>query len=341
MKKKQSNKKYLTPINIFHQKPLHGLQKSKKRFALIVVVPFMTYLLLWTLLPYAWVILLSFFRYSPRRTGGFFLGLGGSNPYIGLKHYVDMLNFSGNAPRHIKLFHIALKNTILFSFIVVPLNLLITVPLAVLVNNVRVRGLTKVLRTVFFIPVITSSVGVGIMWGYIFHPQKGILNSILSEIANQRIAISWLRDVNLTLAGIPIALLSIIVAYLWFDLGYNFIIFSAGLQNIPDSLIEAAEIDGASGITVFTKVILPLLRPQILLTSILTMISAFQMYDLIQVMTEGGPNNQTRVIILDIFQNAFRYERMGFAAAASIVFFVIVLIISLVQKRVLQYDWEY
>ncbi len=337
----RSKNKHLSHKIFNLQQPLSGLEKSKKRFALIVVVPFMTYLLLWTLIPYAWVILLSFFKYSPRRDGGFFLGLGGSNPFIGLKHYKDMLNFADDAPRHIQLFHIALKNTILFSFIVVPLNLLITIPLAVLVNNVRVRGLTKVLRTVFFVPVITSSVGVGIMWGYIFNPQKGILNSIISEIVNQRIAISWLRDVNLNLAGIPIALFSIIIAYLWFDIGYNFIIFSAGLQNIPDSLIEAAEIDGASGPTVFTKIILPLLRPQILLTSILTMISAFQMYDLVQVMTKGGPNHQTRVIILDVFQNAFRNERMGFAGAESIVFFAIVIIISLVQKRVLQHDWEY
>jgi ABC-type sugar transport system permease subunit len=168
-----------------------------------------------------------------------------------------------------------------------------------------------------------------------------VFNLLLSELLGKRIAVSWLRDATLVVAGVPVPLIAILIAYLWMDLGYNFVIFLAGLQNIPESVMEAAEIDGTGPLQKLRRITIPLLTPQILLTSVLTMISAFQIYDLVQVMTEGGPNHTTRVIILDIFLNAFRHQQMGWAAAVSIVFFAVVLVISIVQTRLLRQDWEY
>jgi multiple sugar transport system permease protein len=119
------------------------------------------------------------------------------------------------------------------------------------------------------------------------------------------------------------------------------VIFIAALQAIPPSLRNAARVDGAGPLQVFRKVTLPLLKPTILLAAVLTTISAFQVFELFQVMTLGGPANQTRALSLDIYESAFRFQRMGWSAAVSMVLFVIVLVVSMVQTRMLRSSWEY
>ena len=179
------------------------------------------------------------------------------------------------------------------------------------------------------------------MWEYIYHPQRGLLNGIQTLIGGRLVGTNWTGDQSLVFLGIPVALLAVIVAYLWQDLGYNLVIFIAALQSIPESIKDAARIDGTSSWQMFRYIILPLLKPTILLASVLTVISAFQVFDIIQVMTEGGPNDQTRVLLLDIYNNAFRFQRMGWASAVSVVLFLAVLVISLVQTRLLRTEWEY
>jgi len=179
------------------------------------------------------------------------------------------------------------------------------------------------------------------MWGYIYHPQRGLLNAILSLFAGKLVGINWIGDPNLVFSGVPLALFAIIIAYLWQDLGYNMVIFIAALQGIPQSIKDAARIDGANWWQMFTRIILPLLTPTILLVAILTMISAFQVFDIIQVMTDGGPNDQTQVLLLNIYNYAFRYQRMGWAASVSLVLFLLILSISFAQSRLLRSEWEY
>jgi ABC-type sugar transport system permease subunit len=164
---------------------------------------------------------------------------------------------------------------------------------------------------------------------------------LIGKFTGKVTVIAWISDPNLVYFGLPVALLAIIVAYLWQDIGYNLVIFIAALQAIPRSVTDAARVDGANPWQVFRHITLPLLKPTILLASILTMISAFQVFELFQVMTEGGPDGQTLSLSLDIYRNAFRYERMGWAAAISVVLFLIVLVISLVQTRLLRTKWEY
>jgi len=151
----------------------------------------------------------------------------------------------------------------------------------------------------------------------------------------------WISDPRLEFLGLPVPLLFVVVAYLWQDIGYNLVIFIAALQAIPPSLKNAALIDGAGSLQVFRKVTLPLLKPTIMLAAVLTTISAFQVFDLFQVMTQGGPANQTRAMSLDIYESAFRFQRMGWSAAVSVVLFVVVLTISAVQSRMLRSNWEY
>lgn len=318
----------------------HGREGSKRVFILSAVTPMVLYAAFWILLPILWAVALSFFEYSARRQGGPILGLGGENPFVGLKHYLAMLDFSQEAPLEVRQFHTSAKTTLLFAFLVVPLNLALTLPLAAMIESVGRRWRVG-FRTIYFLPVVTSSVGVAIMWGYILHPQRGFLNGFLSQIMGKLTVINWTGDASLTIGPIPVALLAVIIAYLWQDIGYNLIIFIAALQSIPDSIKDAATIDGANGRQMFFHVTLPLLRPTILLVAVLTMISAFQVFDIIQVMTNGGPDMQTRVLVIDIYNNAFRFQRMGWAAAVSVVLFLMVLVISLMQNRLLRSDWEY
>ena len=320
--------------------PGHGRDGSKRVFILSAITPMVLYMAFWTLLPILWALALAFFEYSARRQGGPILGLGGENPFVGLKHFRNMLDFSEDASLEVRQFHISVKTTLMFAFLVVPLNLAITLPLAAMIESVG-RAFKIGFRTIFFLPIVTSSVGVAIMWGYILHPQRGFLNGALTIINGKLTVINWTGDASLTVGFIPVALLAVIIAYLWQDIGYNLLIFIAALQAIPESIKEAAIIDGANGRQLFFHITLPLLKPTIFLASVLTMISAFQVFDIIQVMTRGGPNEQTRVMVIDIYDNAFRFQRMGWAAAVSVVLFVIVLIITLIQNRLLKSEWEY
>ncbi|MCD6356871.1 MAG: sugar ABC transporter permease [Anaerolineaceae bacterium] len=324
----------------FFQRFTKGRDAAKNRFITGFVSPLVLYMAFWTLFPLLWGFALAFFKYNARRAGGPFLGLGGDNPFIGLGNFKAMLDFSPDAPLEVEQFHIGVKITLLFALLVVPLNLTLTLPLAVLVESVH-KKLRGFFRTIFFLPVLAPSVGVAIMWGYIFHPQRGLLNAIIGKFSGKLIGINWTGDPKLVVMGIPIALFAVIIAYLWQDYGYNMVIFIAALQGIPDGIKDAAKIDGANWWQMFTKITLPLLSPTIMLTSVLTMISAFQVFDVIQIMTNGGPKNQTQVLLLNIYSYAFRYQRMGWAAAVSVFLFLMVLSISLVQSRLLKSDWEY
>jgi ABC-type sugar transport system permease subunit len=326
-------------------RPTRGRRRSPNdaaqgRFIFGALSPLVVYLAVFSLLPIVWAVTLSFFDYSARRDGSSIGGLGGDNPYIGLANYRQMFDFSDTAPKEVGDFRNGLKVTALFTVLVVPLNLLITLPLAALIESVH-RRTRPVFRTVFFLPVLTSAVAVAIMWQFILDPQRGLLSGALSKITGEPVVEGWISDPNLDFLGLPVPLLFVVVAYLWQDIGYNLVIFIAALQAIPPSLKNAAVVDGGSSLQIFRKVTLPLLKPTIMLCAVLTTIGAFQVFELFQVMTLGGPANQTRSMSLDIYESAFRFQRMGWSAAVSVVLFVVVLVISAVQSRMLRSTWEY
>lgn len=312
-----------------------GRRAAERRFILGVTIPTLLYIAVFSALPIVWAFALMFFKYSPQRAGGPILGLGGNNPFVGLEHFRTMLEGTSLQAR---LFRISLKNTVIFAFLVLPLNLAITLPLAAIIESVHER-IKSIVRAIYFLPAVTSSVGVALMWGYIYHPQQGLLNAIIRALGGKPIA--WLSDPRATFLGIPVAMWAVIIAYLWQDYGYNLVIFIAALQGIPQELKEAAMIDGASSWRVFWHITVPLLRPTLLFVCVMTMLSSFQVFDVIQVMTNGGPNHQTRVLVLDIYENAFRYQRMGWAAATAFVLLVLMVVVTLVQMRLLRTEWEY
>jgi ABC-type sugar transport system permease subunit len=178
------------------------------------------------------------------------------------------------------------------------------------------------------------------MWGFVFHPQQGLLNSIIRAVGLTPPR-SWLTDPQAFVFGIPLAMIAVIIAYVWQDFGYNLVIFIAALQGIPREIKDVTRIDGASAWEEFRYVTLPLLRPTLLLVCTLTMISSFQVFVIFHVMTGGGPQNQTRSLTMNIYENAFRFQNMGWAASMSLVLFAMILLVTLVQFRLLRTDWEY
>ena len=314
-----------------------GVTGKQKLFVGSALTPVMLYLMFWVLFPIIWVILLSFFQYSDRAGGGGLLGLGGENAFIGLDNFKEM--FIGDTLEG-KTSRVSLANTLIFSFLYLPLNLLITLPLAVAIEAVARRSWKTSFRFIYFLPALAAAVGVALMWSYLYHPQRGLINMMLKAVglAPQ----IWLSNPRAYFLGIPLAMWSVTIAYLWRDMGYNLIIFIASLQGIPRDFKEAATVDGANTWHIFWRVTLPLLQPTLLLVCVLTMISSFQVFDIFQVMTNtGNPQNQTRVLMLDLYLNAFRYQSMGFASAEAIVLFIVILFVTVIQLRVLRTTWEY
>lgn len=318
-------------------KPQSQSARSARGMVAGTISPLVFYLVVLSIFPVIWAVLLAFFDYSPRRTGGPVLGLGGNNPFVGVHYFKEMAT---STSRDARIFRNSLSNTVLFAMVVLPLNLIITLPLAALIESVHER-VKAIFRALYFLPVVTSSVGVAVMWGYIFNAQYGLLNSGLKQLDITPVA--WLQDPRAQYFGIPAAMLAVIIAYIWQDYGYNLVIYIAALQGVPDTLKEAARIDGATALQIFRYVTLPLLRPTIMITSVLTMISSFQVFDIIQVMTRGGPGRigKTDVMLLEVYNSAFRYDKMGWAAAISLVLFLLVMVVTVVQMRLLRSDWEY
>jgi len=316
------------------KKPKGGLVISKRRWVTSVTVPLILYESL-GLFVLGWAFVLIFFDYSPGRVGGAILGLGGSNPFIGLGHFIEMIK---GTSVQANLFRTSLRNTVIFAVAILPLNLAITLPLAWLLESIGTR-VKALYRTIYFLPVLTSSVGVALIWMTMYDPQAGWINAIIRAFHGTPVA--WLSDPRAGIANVSVAMWAVILAYLWQDYGYNMVIFIAALQGIPQELREAALIDGANPWQAFIKISLPLIRPTMLFVCVMTMLSSFQIFDIIQVMTNGGPSNQTQVLMLDIYKSAFRYQNMGWAAAESFVLFLIVMGVTIFQMRVLRTNWEY
>jgi len=313
------------------------LTAKQRRFAYTSLTPILLYMGLFTLFPIIFAMVMSFFSYSPIRDGSGFLELGGANPFVGIKNYIEL--FTGTS-KPAEVFRLAVKNTFLFTALVLPLNLVITLPLAVILESIGSRFKT-IFRAIYFLPTISSSVALVIIWAYMYAPGWGLLSIMIKSVGLVPPK-SWLADPNTIYFGVPLAMICVVVAHVWQDFGYNLVIFVAALQGIPQTLREAARVDGANAWQEFWLVVVPLLRRTVLLASVLTVISSLQVFVIFQLLTRGGPKNQTQTMLLSIYENAFRFaNNLGLSAAMSMVLFIIILIFTVVQFRILRTDWEY
>ena len=213
-------------------------------------------------------------------------------------------------------FYKILSNTVVFALSTSIFGVIIPLILAAILNT-KIRA-SEFYKTAYFLPFITPMIVIGIVWQWIFDPNIGLLNQVLS------IHINWLYDENF-------AMTALIIVSVWKLIGYNMIIFLSSLSGISQNLFEAAKIDGANSFQTFKNVTIPMLSPTIFFVVIITAINSFQVFDLIYLMTEGGPFDSTNVLVYTIYKNAFEYFNAGKASAIAYVLFTIVLVLTLIQ----------
>lgn len=228
--------------------------------------------------------------------------------------FVGFQNYKNLFADH--LFYKILINTIVFALSTSIFGVIIPLILASILNS-KIRG-AEFFKTAYFLPFITPMVVIGIVWAWIFDPNIGVLNQLL------HIHINWLYDSKF-------ALPALIMVSVWKLIGYNMIIFLSSISSISNSMFEAAKIDGANAIQTFKNVTIPLLSPTIFFVIIITAISSFQVFDLIYLMTQGGPFDSTNVLVYAIYKNAFEYFDIGKASAIAYVLFAIILVLTLIQ----------
>ena len=230
-----------------------------------------------------------------------FAGLANYKAVLGEKEFVEIL---------VNTFVYAISTT--FFAVIIPL-------LIASVLNSKIRG-AEIYKTIYFLPFITPAVVIAIVWSWIFDPNIGLVNQLF------RTNLNWLFDTHLAM---PV----LIFVSVWKLIGYNVVLFLTGFSTIDSGLFESSKIDGAGSTDIFSKITLPLLKPTIYFVILVTAISSFQVFDLIYVMTSGGPDNSTNVIVYSIYKYAFEYFDIGKSCALAYILFAVILILALIQRR--------
>lgn len=261
--------------------------------------------------PIVETIRLSFYRYHPTQR---------NRPFIGLDNYWRLLEDES--------FQTALLNTLQFCAMAVVITLLLAFTVALLLRAIEKAA--PIYELLLYIPVVTPWVPASVIWKWIFDPIHGVLNYLLSFLGIGRIA--WLQDEH-------VILYAIVLVTVWKMLGYFVVVYGVGLRNIPDDVLEAAELDGATPWQRLRYIVLPLMRPLILFTVIIATIIFFNVYAPVYVLTasaQGAPAYDLKIVIGEIYQNAFVFYRMGYAGAQSVVLLVFVLVLVALQFLVLR-----
>jgi len=231
--------------------------------------------------------------------------------FVGLSNYESVLSQTE--------FLQILINTFVYAISTTVFAVIIPLIIAAFLNN-KIRG-SEIFKTIYFLPFITPSVVIAIVWGWIFDPNIGVVNTLLNT------HYTWLFSTHLAM---PV----LIFVSVWKLVGYNIVLFLTGFSTIDNSLYDAAKIDGANALNTFFKITLPLLKPTTYFVCLVTAISSFQVFDLIYVMTEGGPQDSTNVIVYSIYKYAFEYFDVGKSCALAYILFIIIFILALIQRKV-------
>jgi multiple sugar transport system permease protein len=256
------------------------------------------------LFPILWALIMSFTQYdlmSPMR-------------FVGLKNYITM--FQDEVAIQ------CLRNTMVYTLITVPAGMVVSLFLAVLLDS-GVRG-AYAFRAAFFLPSITSWVVIAVVWQWLLNKDFGLLNYFLSFFNIP--PVPWLDSGKLSLV-------SLAIVGIWKNAGYNMLLFLAGLQGISTVYYEASELDGASKLQQFYRITMPLLTPTTFFVFITAIIGAFQTFDSVNVMTSGGPGRSSSVLAFYLYQNAFRYMKMGYASALAYLLFIVIMITTIINMR--------
>ncbi|MER5746444.1 MULTISPECIES: carbohydrate ABC transporter permease [unclassified Streptomyces] len=283
-----------------------GPGRRRQRAGMLMVAPALLHASLWIGLPVVASVVLAFTKYDVLTAPQF----------VGLDNFREML---GDA-----VFRKSVVNTVVYTFFTVPFGMLLGLLVALALHTgLRARG---IFRTAVFLPQVTATVAIALVWLWIYNPGNGLLNTLLSFLGIDGPA--WLSS---TTWAMP----SVILVGVWQGIGMKMLIYLAALQSLPKELYEAASVDGASRVRQFFSITLPLLKPATFFVLITSMISAFQSFDQIYILTDGGPANSTTMMTYEIYKSAFREFRVGYACAQSLVLFVLLMGFTLVNRRIM------
>ncbi|MHB1295500.1 MAG: carbohydrate ABC transporter permease [Anaerolineae bacterium] len=221
----------------------------------------------------------------------------------------------------------AVRNTFTYAVLQTGLQTLAGLLVALVLDS-RLFG-RGVFKVVFFTPVLVSIAVISLLWGRIYEPNFGLLNGLLRSVGLGDLAKPWLGDGKL-------ALYAVVLVTVWQGFGYSMVLFIAGLQDIPEEMKEAAKIDGASELGAIWYITLPLLRPVVALVTTLTLIGSLKLFEIIYVMTSGGPNHATETVASLLYYEAFRFNRMGVASSIAVLLLLGTMTLSIVQRRLME-----
>jgi len=282
-----------------------SFMKSSGTQALFFLSPTLIIFATFILFPVIFSFYLSFHKWNMFSSG---------QSFVGLENYTRML--------HDREFWLVLKNTLVYTIGTVPLNMALSLLVAYALNR-KIAG-KKILRTAFFAPVIISPVAAAVIWRWIYDPNFGLVNYMLDLFGIK--GPNWINEPSS-------AMIALIIMGVWKTFGVNMVLFSAGLQGIPDSYYEAADIDGAGRWSKFWKITLPLLSPTTFFIMVMSIISSFQVFDIVYVLTSGGPLGSTKVLVFYLYEFAFKFFEMGYASAVAYILFIILIVLTLVQVK--------
>lgn len=290
---------------------------KNNRFTAAVLVPSFLFLFIFTAFPVVYGLGISFFDYNPAST---------ENLFLGLENYKRLVQDD--------VFWEAVKNTVFFGGVAVCANIVITLFLAKIISVLPWKRWKTFFRTILFIPCIAPVVGTSMVWKYgILGTDGGVLNKIASVFGA--------APKNWFLTTLPLMLL-IIVYTLWADIGYNVVLFTAGIEGVPKEFDEAAAIDGAGPIRRFLSIKLPLMGRTFAFVAIMTMANYFQMFAQFRIFVpKGGMNNSAMVLTNYIYRTSFISFDMGYASAIAAGLFLIVFVVAMIQNKMMRADWSY
>ncbi len=280
------------------------LERSERRWAVVFLTPSLIGFLTFTLVPVAASLALSFVKWN----------LVGLPEYIGLENYARAMRDP--------MFWRVLKNTAVYTLGTVPTSMALSLALALALNQ-KIRGVT-LFRGLFYLPVVAPMVAVAMVWRWLYNRDFGIINYVLSLVGLP--AVPWLTSTRW-------ALPAVILMSIWKGLGVGMVIYLAGLQGIPQHLYDAAAVDGANSWHRFWHVTVPMLSTTTFFVLVTSVISSFQVFGQVYIMTRGGPANASSTLVYYIYQNGFESFRMGYASALSWLLFAVVFVFTVIQFR--------
>jgi len=296
-----------------HQNVAKMKRPKSNKAGYIFIAPAVLFFLVFTAIPIVVAVYLSFTRY----------GVFDAPRWIGLRNYINIFTVD-------PVFLQSFRNVSVYVAIVVPSVVLISMVVAFMLNN---RKDAKVFRSIYYLPALLSIIAASAVWRFMFDPTYGTLNQILRLLGMQSQNLpQWIYHPSTAMASI--ALMS-----LWMILGINIVIYSAAVRGIPKEVVEAAEIDGASSMNMFWRIIFPLLRPTTFFVMTMTIIGSFQLYDQIYALTSGGPAGSTTTPVFLIYMNAFDSFNMGYASAQSVILFIVIIVFTLLSQRLTRDDY--